>query len=106
MNYIVSHDVYDIANRIKCIDRDYYVVFNTVTRKYEIHNSAQIGSSYCLTLPYDDLDVRTIDYIHMTKVGNMEELIEQIDRENRLRDNSAKHDVITKIGESIEEEMR
>ena len=103
MNYIVSHDVYNIANRIKCIDRDYFVVFNTIKRKYEIHNSAQLSSSYCLTLPYDCLDARALDYVYMTMVGNIEELIEKIDRENDLNDKLEKQNAITKIGEYLEE---
>ncbi len=102
----VSHDVYNIANRIKKIDRDYYVVLDTIKRKYEIHNSSQLGSSYCLTLPYDDLDARALDYIFMTRVGNIDELIDRIDRENVLHEKSAQNDAVSKIGEYLEEEMR
>jgi hypothetical protein len=45
----ISGDVYDISKRIKNIDRDYYVVYDTSKQKFEIHNSSQIDSSYCLT---------------------------------------------------------
>jgi len=101
----LSHDVYDISNRVKEIDRDYYIVYDTFRRKYEVHNSSQIGSSYCLTSPYEDLDFRTLTYIHKTKVSNIDEILSSIDRENELRDSEAKSEAISMAEECVEEEM-
>ena len=60
MKNLIRFDVFDIVKRIKYIDRNYYIIINTSSNKFEIHNSAQRGSSYCLTLPYDKLDERTL----------------------------------------------
>ena len=84
MKIKLNSDVYNISKRVKEIDKDYYVVYDTSLNKFEIHNSMQIGSSYCLTLPYSSLDERTLNYIHKTKSTNIERILEQIDNDNEL----------------------
>ncbi|MFQ6752143.1 MAG: hypothetical protein ACLRFL_01070 [Clostridia bacterium] len=106
MKINISHDVYNISNRVKCIDRDYYVVYDTIKMKYEVHNSSQIGSSYCLTLPYDALDVRALDYINMTRVSNIDDILFRLDRDNVALDSEAKSDAMSKVEEYVEEEMK
>lgn len=106
MKIKISHDVYNISNRIKDIDRDYYVVYDTDRRRFEVHNSCQLGSTYCLSLPYDSLDYRTLIYVLKTRIDNIEELINSIDMENKLLDNQSKSESIDLIGEYLEEEMR
>ena len=63
MKIKLSSDVYNISNRVKNIDKDYYVLFNTSNAKFEIHNKSQIGSTYCLTLPFNELDERALNLI-------------------------------------------
>jgi len=106
MKINISHDVYDIAKRIKNIDRDYYMVYDTIKMKYEIHNSSQIGSSYCLTLPYDMLDDRALNYINMTRVGNIDDILFRLDRDNDALDREAKSEAISRVEEYVEEEMK
>ena len=60
-------DVFDISQRVKNIDSGYYILFNTSNKKFEVHNSNQVGSSYCLTLPFKELDERTLNFINKTK---------------------------------------
>ena len=79
----INGDVYNIAKRIKNIDRNYYVVFNTSKQKFEVHNSAQIGSSYCLTLPYNQLDERALQHVLKNSSDNIEEILKQLENDNK-----------------------
>jgi len=78
----IEHDVFNIVNRIKDIDNDYYIVFNTRSKKFEVHNSSQVMNSYCLTCPYDSLDQRLLKYAQKTRIVNIDKILEEIDETN------------------------
>lgn len=102
MKIKVTNDVYNIAKRIKKIDRDYYIVFNTSNKNFEVHNSAQLGSSYCLTLPYNQLDERALKYVRQTQSGNIDEILEKIENDNKLRESAIKTSAFSNIVEDLE----
>lgn len=78
----VETNVYCIPERLKEIDPDYFVVFNTDTQKFEVHHMGQIGSTLALNIPYDELDARTIELVYKTRVENAKEIFDEIDRHN------------------------
>lgn len=78
----IQNDIYFINSRLKEIDKNYQIYFNTKKDKFEIHNKEQIGDSYCLTIPYSLLDQRSVDLVRKTRIENRKKLIEEIDREN------------------------
>ena len=78
----IEQDVFNIVNRIKDIDNGYYIVFNTKSKKFEVHNSSQVMSSYCLTCPYDSLDQRLLEYAQKTRIVNIDKILEEIDETN------------------------
>jgi hypothetical protein len=82
----IQNDVYFINSRLKEIDENYQIFFNTRKRSFEVHNKGQIGSSYCLTAPYSSLDARLIDFVRKTRVENRRKLIEEIDKNNEKLD--------------------
>lgn len=84
MKKIILSDVFDIAKRLKEIDRNYFVVFNTAKQKYEVHNSRQLGDSYCLTVPFDCLDARTIVLVQQSRIKNISEIVEKMDFDNKV----------------------
>ncbi len=47
----IKTDPLFISERLKEIDQSYFLVFNTIKNKYEVHSSEQKGCSYCLTCP-------------------------------------------------------
>jgi len=98
----LESDVYNISKRIKKIDKDYYVVLNTSTGKFEIHNSNQLGSTYCLTLPYNELDERTINYIHKTKSINIESILNSIETENNITKSANISSTLSDVYENLE----
>ena len=101
MKIKLTHDVYNISKRIKQIDLGYYVVYNTELCKFEIHNSNQIGSTYCLTLPYTELDERTLNYVAKTRSINVEKILEEIENNNKIQENQEKRKTFSQLNESV-----
>ncbi|MBQ8522777.1 MAG: hypothetical protein IJ458_03855 [Clostridia bacterium] len=92
MKILVKSDVFDICNRIKKFDSNYCIVFNNVSNKYEVYSAKLTDSvdlisgrvlSYICTLPYDCLDARSIKYLYDTSVENIDDIITQIDKQNK-----------------------
>ena len=106
MKIKIESDVYNISKRVKNMDKDYYVVYNTSSSKFEIHNSSQIGGTYCLTLPYKELDERTLDFINQTKSENIEKIISKIEKENKLRESAEKSSTFSNVYENIQDLIR
>ena len=104
MKIKICSDVYNISKRIKYIDKDYYVVYDTSKQHFEVHNSSQIGTSYCLTLPYDELDERAIKYVLKTQSANILEILNEIENNNNLRESANKNSAFSQI-ENVVEEM-
>lgn len=106
MKIKIESDVYNISKRVKSIDKDYYVVYNTSTGKFEIHNSNQLGSTYCLTLPFNKLDERTLNHINQTKSENIEEILCKIENENRIRESAEKSGALSNIYDNLQDLRR
>ena len=102
----LTHDVYEISKRIKQIDRDYYVVYNTSTCKFEVHNLAQQDTTYCLTLPYSFLDERTLNYVAKTRSVNIETILEELEIENKNKESEDKSATLNQMCESVENNFK
>lgn len=95
MRYI-HDDVLGIADRLKSIEDGYFILFNTMSGKYEVHSTCNPDSTYCFIVPYDALDVRTVHYCIETLNANKDKLLKKIDDDNaklqkdRMRDFSNK----------------
>ena len=90
MKIKIENDLYDIVNRIKQIDDGYFVVFDDNKGVFEIHNSKQPKfRTYCLTVPYTKLDARVIDLLLKTDISNIDNIIDDIDRNNSQIDKNA-----------------
>lgn len=83
-SFEIESDCLDVIERIKEIDKDYFVVFNLDKRKFELHNRSQWKNSYCLTFPFDTLDVRCLDYVKKTSAKNAEALFAEMEIENEI----------------------
>ena len=105
MKFQINHDVYNISNRVKDIERGYYLIFNTSNQKFEIHSSTQIGSSYCLTLPFEKLDERTLTYVRSTMSKNIDEILNKIENENNILENANQNSVFSSVMENLEQEL-
>jgi hypothetical protein len=76
MKVKIENDLYDIANRLKSIDSGYFVVYDISRQKYEVHNSSNIGNTYCLTVPYEYLDARTVALVYKTRRERFDKIFE------------------------------
>ena len=75
MRLKIKNGVFNIVNRLKKIDKSYYLVFNTETIKYEVHSNKQ-KNSFCFA--YDFCDERMIRYAKKSSVKNLSNLLEEI----------------------------
>ena len=102
MKIKLTYDVYNISKRIKEIDKDYYIVYDTSKNKFEVHNSSQIGGSYCLTLPFTSLDERTLKYVRKTSSANIDCILNQIENDNNILKSAEKTSAFNVAYEAIE----
>ena len=106
MKIKIINDVYNISNRIKQIDRGYFIVYDTSKNNFEIHSSRQLGNTYCLTVPYSKLDARTLYYVEKTKVKNIDDILNKIENENKLKDSENKTKTLNEANGMIEENLK
>jgi len=85
MKYLIEikNDCFCICERLKDVDESYKVFFNLKRRCFEVHSFLQHGSTYCFTVPYSELDERTIDFALKTRSENREKIIMEIEENNR-----------------------
>ncbi len=98
----IKSDPLFVTNRLKEIDQDYFLVFNTIKHKYEVHNHNQIGCTYCLTYPNPALDERLIELVKKTRRENIDELMKEIDKANK----KIEQEFIKSQKEKMEEEWK
>lgn len=80
---IIKSDLFNISNRIKQIDPKYFVVFNKKRKKFEVHYK-RLKNTYELTIPYDSLDSRAVDFVQKTRIENRKKIMEEIEKSNKL----------------------
>ena len=103
MNYqIIKNDIFNIAKRLKSIDSKYFIVFNSNRNKYEVHYT-RAKNIYELTIPYDKLDARTIDFVLKTRIQNKQKIFEEIENSNKKLEQQNIKNLIEKIDRRIYE---
>ena len=80
----IENDVFDITRRLKEIDASYFVKYNLTANRFEVHSSEQAKGSYCFSVPYGQLDERTLDYAQKTRFENFDKIINEIEKDNLL----------------------
>lgn len=88
----IGGDVYYISERIKAIDDGYFIVRNKRLGRFEVHNEKNRGNSYCLAVPYVELDARTLELVLRTRAERARKEFARLERENALlqRENLSK----------------
>lgn len=106
-NYIpVYSDSLGITDRLKEIDGSYFILLNRKSGKFEIHSSQQKDGSFCLELPFPFLDARTLTYARKYRRERINEIIEEMDRENEKLQAREKAKRAEIMGEAIENARR
>lgn len=97
----VTTNVYLIPERLREIDPGYFVVRNHRKKSFEIHHRLQPHTTYCLTVPYKELDCRTLRLVRKTAVSNLDKLLAQMDCDNEKLEQKA-----TKLPEESAEKTK
>ena len=89
MKIKIENDVFDIVKRIKELDDGYYILFDTMKKQFEVHNKNQ-KTSYCLTVPYGELDKRLVDLLKYSSIENIDKIVNEIDKNNTILEQNSK----------------
>jgi len=101
--FVVDSDSLDIVQRLREIDKSYYLVFDVDVKKFCLY--AKVGDSFdhCLTFPYEVIDERMIDLTLKTRVQNSDALFEEIEQENERLNRRIVSTTINAFKESLYE---
>ena len=104
-NYVViKQDLYDIAKRLKEIDRNYFAVYNFRLHRYEVHHSGQ-KHTFCLAVPYEVLDERTLRLVRQTRSERAREFAVEMERENVKKERQIKYQIKKQAEKALEEAL-
>lgn len=78
----ILRDAFNITKRIRLIDKGYYICFNTVKRRFEVHNKKQ-KHTFCLVVPFNKLDSRLLQYVRKTRKENFDAILKEIENSNK-----------------------
>ena len=101
----VLNNVYDIPVRLKEVNRDFFVMFNTRKQKFEIHCASQPFDTLACVLPFDELDARAINYVREFARERTEHLAEEIERYNEELDKKQKAALLDKANYKCREAL-
>lgn len=86
-----------VISQLKEIDNGYFVVLNTRTQRFEIHNSNNRGFyTYCLS--FTSLDGRVIEEVKRTRYENAQKLIAEMDAYNEKLQMQKEEKYLDEIG--------
>lgn len=74
----ITQDVCDICQRIKEVDENYYIVYNRVLNRFELHDRSVKGRFACV-LPFDRLDERSVRHARRTRIQRIDALMRELD---------------------------
>lgn len=97
---VIKNDIFNISNRIKAIDKKYYVVYNLTRKKFEIHYK-RAKNTYELTVPYDSLDARAVAFVLKTRVQNQKAVLEEIEKSNEKLEKQNTKKIIENVNRRI-----
>ena len=78
----IKSDLFNIVKRIKGINPKYFVLYNHKKKKYEVHFKRS-KSTYELTIPFDTLDARAVNFVMKTRMENQKKLLKEIEESNK-----------------------
>ncbi|MBU7006301.1 hypothetical protein [Phosphitispora fastidiosa] len=94
-----------IPERLREMDPNYFLVLNTKTQKYEVHNLAHKGNTYGITIYYDELDYRTLYITRASDLRYRKNLLREIDEHNEKIERIAEKDRRNEL-RGVGEEMK
>lgn len=85
---MITNDVFDIAARLREINNDFAVYFDTDRQKFILMRKDVLE----LVFPFEELDERAVKHARYTSVQNIEQIIYDLEKENKqIGENSLKN---------------
>ncbi len=100
----IRQDLYDISKRLREIDRGYFAVYNSLKSRFEVHHRGQ-RNTFCLALPYETLDERTLRLVRRTRAERAEECMRELERENAIKEREIRYEIKKKAQKALEEAL-
>lgn len=102
MKIHIKNDVFNIFKRLKQINNDFYLIFDTNKNNYQVYEK----SNLIFTLPYKNLDERSLKYVlKMLKISN-EEILKEIENHNAQKSKEIEDKIISSALESAEKVLK
>ncbi len=104
MKVRIKEDLFDISSRLKDVEREYFVLYDTKKKVYEIHNTMQKGNSFCF-LVGRRLDYYAIQKAHKTSIKWLKSTLKNIDNHNNRLEERANKEISYKIRTNLKMEL-
>ncbi|MCH5164002.1 MAG: hypothetical protein J1F36_03210 [Clostridiales bacterium] len=91
----IKGDLFDIARRLKEVDKDYFVVYSYRDHRYEVHNRGNKGNTFCFSAP--SLDERVVIRARRTRRERIAQLMREIEAGNENYMKNALHQTAKNI---------
>lgn len=96
---VIDRHISRVPERLKELDAGYFVLWNSIKNRFEVHNSDQRGSTLAFTTDFDELDNRTLIKARRSAVHRADKLMEEIRRDEiKMEEDRRK-----KAGQAFEE---
>ena len=92
----ITHDVFDIADRVRELDEGYYPVYDTEKRRYEIRH--RDGDYIAVVVPYDTLDARILKHLYLTRRDNALAFLSKMEEENLQKEKKSIDHTVDEAG--------
>lgn len=103
---LIKNDLYNISARLKQIDKNYLLTYNTNSKRFEVYYQKGLNLSLELVLPFSSLDARTIDYVLKTRVENKQKLFLEMEQNNERLEKSQTKNMLDEASYKATEMMK
>lgn len=93
----ISYDTFDISKRLKELDKNYFVRYNTQTKHFEVWLQEGVNAHLEVVLEYPCLDIRTINKVATTRTDKIEKIIKEMELHNQKLKEKAKQNLIEEL---------
>lgn len=104
MKITIKNDVFNIFKRIKQINNNYFIIFDTNKNIYEIYEKN--NSCVVFTLPFKELDARAIECVLKRLKTSNEEILKEIERHNLKLEQEEKEKILASSLDCVEQVLK
>ena len=102
----IENDLYDIVKRIREIDKRYFVLYDKIGKKFQLHQKTPRGESYVLTFPFATLDARCVEHTLKTRIERFDKIMADIVKNNADLEYKATQKAKNEVNAQIEAYFR